>query len=121
MAAALLRSTATQTERHELAGLVARRYGPSMTWSAVREAYRDRWLVLELLGAHTLAGRRYFERIVVVEECPDGRTAMKRCSVAQRAHPERDYLFAHTSRRELEVYERSWVGVRWGDAADPAA
>ncbi len=42
----------------------------------VREAYRDRWLVLELLGAHTIAGRRYFERIVVVEECPDGRTAM---------------------------------------------
>ena len=91
-----------------------------MMWAEARAAHPDRWLVIEVLASRTVDGWRYFDRVEVVDECPDGRAAMKRCSAAQRTHPDRDYLFAHTSRAELEVYERSWVGVRWGDAADPA-
>jgi hypothetical protein len=91
-----------------------------MKWAEIREAYPERWLLLEILDSHTIAGRQHIERVAPVEECPDGRTAMKRCSAVQRAHPDRDYVFAHTSRRELEVYERSCVGVRWGRWSDAA-
>lgn len=92
-----------------------------MKWAEVRAAYPDRWGVIEVLAAHAQEGRRCFDRVEVAEECLDGRTAMKRCGVMQRGHPERDYVFAHTSRVELEVYERAWVGVRWRGASDPAA
>ena len=92
-----------------------------MQWADLRAAYPDRWLIIEVFAAHTVGGRRWFDQIGVVEECADGRAAMKRCAVVQRAQPGRDFVFAHTSREELEVYERRWVGVRWGDASEPAA
>jgi len=91
-----------------------------MRWSEVRAAHPDRWLVFEALEAHTLGNRRVFERIAVVEVCPDGRATMERYRALHRERPDRELCFAHTEAIELEIEERPWTGL-WGVAATAAA
>ena len=89
-----------------------------MRWPAVRAAYPDQWLVIEALEAHTAGNRRIFDRIAVIDTCPDGRTTMKRYGELHRQHPEREFCFVHTSNVELDIEERRWIGVRGIRAAE---
>lgn len=75
--------------------------------------------MIEALEAHSVDGRRVFDRIAVVEVCPDGRTSMKRYATLRRERPERELGFAHTGMIELDIEERPWVGMR-GIGAAPA-
>jgi len=89
-----------------------------MRWSEVRAAYPDQWLAIEILQAHTVGNRRIFDRIAVVDTCPDGRTTMKRYGELHRQHPEREFCFVHTANVELNIEERRWIGIRGLRAAD---
>ena len=89
-----------------------------MQWTDIRRAHPDEWLVIEALEAHTLGGRRMFDRIAVVEVCPDGATAHDRYRTLHGAHPDRELYFVHTANEELEIEERPWVGIRRHDAPD---
>jgi hypothetical protein len=91
-----------------------------MTWEEVRSQYPGEWLVIEALGAHSDAGRRILDTIVVVETCPDGVVAFRRYRELHAEHPERELYFVHTGNVELEIDERPWVGIRWTDAARPS-
>jgi hypothetical protein len=91
-----------------------------MLWSDIRAAHPDQWLVIEALDAHSQDGRRVFDRIAVIEVCPDGRTTLRRYRELHRQHPEREFCFVHTSRVELDIEERRWVGIRGISATDPA-
>lgn len=62
-------------------------------------------------------GRRIFDRIAVVETCPDGPATMKRYAELHRAHPERELCFVHTGMVELDIEERRWIGIRGLSAA----
>lgn len=88
-----------------------------MRWSEVRAAHPDRWLVIEALEAHTEDTRRVFDRIAVVDVCPDGRATMKRYAELHRQHPQRELCFVHTGTAELEIEERPWMGIRGIGAA----
>jgi hypothetical protein len=81
-------------------------------WSEIRAAYPEQWLVIEALEAHTIGNRRVFDRIAVVDICPDGRTTMARYRELRREHPYRELCFAHTGMAELEIEERRWIGAR---------
>lgn len=83
-----------------------------MDWPAARVAHPDQWVVLEVRAARTVAGRRVFDDVIVVATCADGRETMQRYRQLRRAHPDREYCFAHTSVVELDIEERRWVGVR---------
>ena len=83
-----------------------------MNWMAVRSAYPDQWVVLDVVAARTVAGRRIFDDMVVVATCADGRETMRECQRFAREHQGREYCFAHTSVVELDIVERPWVGVR---------
>jgi hypothetical protein len=49
-----------------------------MEWPEIREAYPNKWLVIEALAAHTTATKqRQLDRIAVVERCADGTSAMQ--------------------------------------------
>lgn len=37
---------------------------------------------------------------------------MKRYSELRRQHPQRELYFVHTSKVELEIEERMWLGIR---------
>jgi hypothetical protein len=89
-----------------------------MRWADVREAYPERWLVIEALAAHSERDLRILDRIAVIDTCPDGRTTMKRHAELHRQFPDREFCFAHTGMVELRIEERRWVGVRGIRAAD---
>lgn len=91
-----------------------------MRWPEVRAAHPDRWLVIEALEARTVGNRRIFDRIAVIDTCPDGRTTMKRCGELHRQHPEREFCFVHTTNAELDIEERRWIGIRGTGATDAA-
>lgn len=83
-----------------------------MRWSDVRAAHPDQWLVIEALEAHTIESRRIFDRVAVIDVCPDGRTTMKRYGELHREHPERELCFVHTGMVDLDIEERPWSGAR---------
>ncbi len=88
-----------------------------MRWSEVREAYPEKWLIIEALEAHTEGDRRLLDRIAVVEVCSDGANAMQRYRRLHREFPLREFYFVHTSREVLDIKERWWAGIRRKDAA----
>lgn len=92
-----------------------------MRWQEARAAHPDQWLVIEVLEAHSENDRRIFDRIAVIEVCPDGRSTMKRYGELRRAHPQREFCFVHTSKLELNIEERIWLGMRGLRAADLSA
>lgn len=90
-----------------------------MQWSDIRQTYPDQWLIIEALEAHTAANRRIIDRLAVVEICPDGATAMQRYRRLHQQYPLSEFYFVHTSRKEPEIIERQWAGIRRGHAANP--
>jgi hypothetical protein len=83
----------------------------SMLWSDVREAYPNRWLVIEALMAHTTPhSQRELDGIAVIEVCDDGNGAMKRYRDPHLQYSSRELYFVRTSREELDIRERFWRG-----------
>ena len=87
-----------------------------MRCKEVREAYPDQWLVIEALQAHSDQDRRILDKIGVVEICTDGSTALQSYRKLHQTYPDREYYFVHTSRADLEIHERQWLGIRRGNA-----
>ncbi len=89
-----------------------------MLWPEVRRSYPSQWLIVEALEAQTMPGnRRQLGRIAVIESCPDGNTAFQRSRHLHQQDPACEFYFVHTSREELDIRERQWLGIRRGDAA----
>lgn len=91
-----------------------------MHWTEIRQQYPDQWLVIDALKAHTEENRRKLDQMTVVEICPDGVTAYERYRELHQQHPEREFYFVHTSREELDIRERHWLGLRRKNAAHSA-
>lgn len=88
-----------------------------MIWSRVREAYPDQWLIIEALAAHTEDNHRVLDHIAVIEPCIDGAAAMQSYQRLHREYPAREFYFVHTSREDLDIRERHWIGIRKANAA----
>lgn len=89
-----------------------------MIWSELRERYPQQWLVVEALEAHTSTQKeRVLDNLAVIETCKDGNLAMKRYRDLHRKHPGREFYFFHTSREELNIQEREWLGIRINNEA----
>jgi hypothetical protein len=89
-----------------------------MLWAEIKKAYPNQWLVVEALEAHTTPDQqRHLERLAVIESCPDGSTAMQRYRWLHQEYPTREFYFVHTSRQELDIRERVWIGIRRNDGA----
>ena len=84
-----------------------------MQWSEIRKTYPEQWLVSEALEAHiTPMQKRQLDQVAVIESCQDGATAMQRYRELHQHHPLRELYFVHTSREELDIRVRKWLGVR---------
>jgi hypothetical protein len=88
-----------------------------MIWSEVRQAYPDRWLIIEALEARTVNEQRLIDKIAVIETCHDNTEVMNAYERWHAAYPMREFYFAHTAREELDIRERRWLGIRRNDAA----
>lgn len=88
-----------------------------MRWPEVRAMYPNRWLVIEALDAHTEDQLRILDNIAVVEVCADSEAAMRAYRLLHQRHPTREFYFVHTSRENLDIKERRWVGIRRSNAS----
>jgi len=84
-----------------------------MIWTEICKFYPDQWLVVEALEAHTTAdNQRQLSKLAVIERCDDGSIAMQRYRQLHQQFPSREFYFVHTSREELDIRERQWLGIR---------
>lgn len=82
-----------------------------MRWPDVRDAYPNRWLVIEALEAHSNEGQRVLDRIAVIEIFTDGTAALRFYNQLHREYPQREFYFVHTSRETLEILESRSVST----------
>jgi hypothetical protein len=84
-----------------------------MIWSDVRENFHNQWLIIEALDAHTTPdNQRHLDRVAVIERCASGSDAMQKYRRLHLEYPTREFYFVNTSREELDIRERQWLGIR---------
>lgn len=84
-----------------------------MQWQDIRLNYPNQWLIVEALSAHTEKNaQRYLEQLAVIEPCANAKTAMQQYRTLHGLYPEREFYFVHTSREQLNIIERQWLGIR---------
>ena len=60
-----------------------------MIWSEVRQAYPNRWLIIEAVEAHTPDEQRILDLIAVMEACDDNAAVMQAYERWHAAYPQR--------------------------------
>ncbi len=85
-----------------------------MNWQTVREHYPQQWLLIEAIKAHSEGGKRILEQLSVIQPFSDSISAMKEYQTLKKEAPARELFVLHTSRPELEITERQWLGIRGG-------
>jgi hypothetical protein len=83
-----------------------------MKWKEIRSTYPDQWLVVEAVTSFVDGGMLVPSELKVAARCADGGDAMDTYRRLNREHPERDFVFVHTSRETLALEVHSWVGIR---------
>jgi hypothetical protein len=83
-----------------------------MEWQEIRAHYPHQWLLVEALNAHSQEDKRVLERLAVLGVYPDSPTAMKAYAQLHHEAPARELYVFHTSRENLDVTERRWLGIR---------
>jgi hypothetical protein len=87
-----------------------------MKWSEIRRTFPNQWLIIEAQKAHTTSdNKRRLDAIEVIERCADSTSAMQRYRHLHQVYPTREFYFVHTSRKGLDIRERSWTGIRRGN------
>jgi hypothetical protein len=83
-----------------------------MQWTDIRRHYPHQWVLIEALLAHSDAGKRQLDELAGVDAFPDGETALRAYLRVHRDAPVRELYVVHSDREELEITERSWLGLR---------
>ena len=83
-----------------------------MNWHDIRKHYPEQWLLVEAIKAHSEAGKRILEQISVINTYFDSLSAMNGYKILKREAPERELFVFHTSREDLDISERQWLGIR---------
>ncbi len=84
----------------------------AIEWEQVRHQYPQKWLLIEAVKAHSDSGRRILEYIAVIDVFSDSVEAMKCYKNLHKELPQRELYVFHTDRKELDVSERRWLGIR---------
>ena len=83
-----------------------------MKWNEIRASHPEKWVHVEAMQAHSAQSKRIVESAALVETFADSATAWKAYRVLHKENPHRELYVAHTSQIELDITERSWLGVR---------
>jgi len=83
-----------------------------MDWQKIRTYYPRQWLLIEAIKARSEAGKRILEQIAVIDAFADSLSAMDDYKKLKHEAPERELFVFHTSREELDITERRWLGIR---------
>lgn len=83
-----------------------------MYWEAIRRQYPGKWLLLEALSARSTEGKRIVEQLSVIDDFIDSAAALQDYAKLHRSAPERELYVFHTSRKDLNIGEQHWLGIR---------
>lgn len=84
-----------------------------MKWQEVRQAFPEQWVLIEAVQAHTNKKNvRILDEISPLKQFTDSPDAMKAYQEIHRDNPYRELYVLHTSRKEPDIIEKKWVGVR---------
>lgn len=84
-----------------------------MKWEDIRKSHPNQWLIIEAIEAHTEAEKRLLDNITVVDTFyEDNNKALLEYVKLHRKHRDRAMYVVHTSRKDLNITESKWIGVR---------
>ena len=84
-----------------------------MKWNDVKKTYPDQWVVIEAIEAFSTPDSiRHIEEVSVIERFNDGSDAMQEYRRLHKKNPSNEYYFIHTSKDNLDIPERKWIGIR---------
>ena len=83
-----------------------------MKWNEIRAQYPNQWLLIEAVQAHSEAGERKLDGLNVLESFADSVAGMHKYAQLHHQTPERELYVFHTSRENLKITERAWLGIR---------
>ena len=83
-----------------------------MTWTDIRRHHPHQWLLVEALLAHSKAGKRLVDELAIVDAFSDGETALRAYLRLHRDAPQRELYVVHSDHEDLEIVERSLLGLR---------
>jgi hypothetical protein len=83
-----------------------------MTYSEVRQAHPNTWLLLEAFKAHSQDEYRILEDLAVLNVFETSLDALKAYRELHHINPTRELYVAHSSKPELIIKERVWLGIR---------
>ncbi|EDN68411.1 conserved hypothetical protein [Beggiatoa sp. PS] len=83
-----------------------------MTWEEIRRHFPHQWLLLEAMEAYSEQGKRIVKQLSVLNTFSDSVAAMKAYAKLHHEMPTREFLVFHTDREQLDIQERSWLGIR---------
>ena len=84
-----------------------------MKWKDVKSVYNNQWVIVEAVNAHSDGEKRVIEDLSIVEVFgDDSLKAMRKYKEIHRDNKQRELYVVHTSREELDIKEKTWIGVR---------
>ena len=84
-----------------------------MEWEDVRRAFPNQWILIEAIHAHTdERNERILEEIVPLKKFSNSSEAMRAYQEIHREEPNRELYVIHTNRKDTNIIERKWIGVR---------
>jgi hypothetical protein len=77
-----------------------------MQWQEIRSHYPRQWLLVEAIKAHSESNKRVLDQLAVIGRYADSVTAMQGYAQLHHELPQRELYIFHTSREQLEIFER---------------
>lgn len=84
-----------------------------MKWEDVRQAFPEQWVLIEAVRAYTNeTSKRILEEVTPLNKFSNSPDAMKAYQELHRENPTRELYVLHTNRKNPDIIEKKWVGVR---------
>ncbi|MBP3041034.1 hypothetical protein J9303_16330 [Bacillaceae bacterium Marseille-Q3522] len=84
-----------------------------MKWEDVRQAFPKQWVLIEAIQAYTNdESERILKEVAPLKKFSNSIDAMKAYQEIHRANPSRELYVLHTNRKNPNIIEKKWVGVR---------
>lgn len=84
-----------------------------MKWEDVCQAFPEQWVLIEAVQAYTNEeSERILEEVALLNKFSTSPDAMKAYQEIHRENPTRELYVLHTNRKNPNIIEKKWVGVR---------
>lgn len=84
-----------------------------MKWEDVCQAFPKQWVLIEAVKAYTNEkSERILEEVTALKKFSNSPDAMKAYQQLHRENPHRELYVLHTDRKNPNIIEKKWVGVR---------